>query len=366
MKAKYLNELKELLQSYQMEVIEIQEILEDYGNMFDDGVSKGMTDEEVIEYLGKPKSNIKDLTEGYKKVNKVKDTGREKIIAISPFVATIIFVTLGLGFDLWHPGWMVFTLIPITAIIVELGTNRDKHIFVSLSPFVASLVFLYLGLYLDLWHPGWLVFTIIPVIAIITERNTMKFLELLTALSPFVALVLFFYLGNQGEWHPGWLVFMIIPIIGALNEKSIIKMFIIEFLLIGGVAIYLYVGYEIGEWTFALCGFLPIILYAIYNGNINIVGIDGDRKIRYISVATVTLLIITGLLIGNWDTIWMILFIIPVCSILFYSPKESHLVAISPFVAFAIFFSLGMFGGYWEFSWLAFMIIPMVAIIKEV
>ena len=159
----------------------------------------------------------------------------------SPFVATITFLILGFGFDLWHPGWMIFLIIPVTAIIMSMGKTKQDHLSTALSPFGATVTFLLLGFVFDLWHPGWMVFLIIPVLGIWNSRYSMRKIDLLTALSPFIAVVAYTVLGYYGYFAEGWVVFLIIPMFGIFNYPNKKVMLLWEFLLIGGVTGYLYI-----------------------------------------------------------------------------------------------------------------------------
>ncbi|WP_168169699.1 HAAS signaling domain-containing protein [Candidatus Izimaplasma bacterium ZiA1] len=362
MKNKYLTDLKENLDLYDMDNEEKKEILDDYSSLIDDALNRGMSNEEVVSYLGKPNRIIRELTEGCKRVKK--SSKDDKIIAISPFITLITYLILGFGFDLWHPGWVVFILIPITAIIVEMGKNHDEHLTTALSPFVSGMVYLYIGVYHNLWHPGWLVLLVIPVLAIFNSRRTMKFIELLTALSPFAALITYIVIGEQGYYHPGWLVFFIVPIVGALNEKKISKLLLTEVFLVVGVVGYLYIYYTFDETWIALIAFIPSFAYGLYSGHIQI-EFGNDRKMNIVVIATIVLFLLVGILTTVWSLAWLILLVIPVYSIIRFSSKDTHLIAISPFFSLTIFMILGVAFGLWAYSWMAFLLIPMVAIIKE-
>ncbi len=43
----------------------------------------------------------------------------KKVTAVTPILAILTFLILGFCFDKWHPGWLVFFLVPIVAIIAE-------------------------------------------------------------------------------------------------------------------------------------------------------------------------------------------------------------------------------------------------------
>ncbi len=74
---------------------------------------------------------------------------------------TIAYIVLGGLFDLWHPGWLVFLLIPIWDSFVEAVYKKNAHVFAY--PVVATLAFLMIGFFWGNWHPGWVVFLTIPL-----------------------------------------------------------------------------------------------------------------------------------------------------------------------------------------------------------
>ncbi len=365
MKANYLEDLRSLLNNYKMEQTEKDEIVSDYNEMYEGYEGKGMQDDEIVKKLGAPRSIIRELTEGFKKVEKPLPGG-EKIIALSPFAALIIFFVLGFGFNLWHPGWIIFTIVPVTAIIVEMGKTRDEQLTTALSPFFASLLYLYLGFYHDLWHPGWIIFIIIPMLGIWNSRRTLSKLDLIVSLSPFLAGIAYVALGLQGYWKEGWVVFLIIPMLGLLNEKNRLMMLLWELLFIAGIAGYLYVGYTYPEyWAYGLFAFAPIVILGMITGNIEIVGGDIPKEYNIIIVASTAVFLLLGFIFNLWGVAWLVFLVIPVYAINVEAPKSDRVVATTPFIALTIFFILGFFFGLWAYSWLAFLIIPIVAIMKN-
>lgn len=316
MKNNYLEELKKLLSDYQMEDFEKQDILSDYEEIYEGWTEKGLNDEEVEKKLGNPRSIIKDLTEGYRKVEKP-IPGGERIIALSPFLATITFFILGFGFNLWHPGWLVFF--------------------------------------------------IIPILGIFTGKKGMSVLNLFVSLSPFVATIIFVFLYDNGDAVPGWLIFLIIPILGIINEKNIIKMMIMELLIIFGIILYLYLGYNYTDmWGYALVSFVPITLYSIIVGDIEVGIGSASKEYKILILITTIVFFLLGFLLNLWEVAWLIFLLIPVYAINKEVPEKDKLVSISPFIALTLFFLLGYFLNIWEYSWLAFFIIPIIAIVKNV
>jgi|AntAceMinimDraft_18_1070375.scaffolds.fasta_scaffold00029_3 uncharacterized membrane protein len=390
MKERYLEELKKLLGEYSISQEELDDIIADYGEMIDDAISKNMSDEKIVELIGTPEKVVEDLSEGFEKQDDDDDDaytfeyqnhsshkhiklGKRKdnrIVALMPFISTIVFFILGFGFDLWHPGWMVFLLIPVVAIIINVFEKGKNQGVVALSPFIAIFTFFILGFVFDLWHPGWLVFLIIPVIGVLSGKKNMSLLNILTALSPFVALSVFILYGTFiGDWSFIWLVFLIIPILGGLNYKKVWQVLVFELSMAIAVGAYLYLGFVHDEWFFSLFAFLiPLgVSIIISEGEWSFTGGKGEGLPEWLLLLACLIVYFgAGFIFGTtWSYLWMIFLSIPVLAIMRHASNESKLVAIMPFIATILFFSLGFFWGFWEFSWIAFLLIPVVAIIKN-
>jgi len=80
-----------------------------------------------------------------------------------PFAAfiAVLYVILGACFNAWHPGWLLFLLIPIWHSLVPAIIHRkpDRVAY----PVIMALLYLCLGFFWGLWHPGWVVFLTIPL-----------------------------------------------------------------------------------------------------------------------------------------------------------------------------------------------------------
>ena len=363
MKNSYLKEIEALLRQYQIEEAEIKDIISDYDQMYEDGLAKEMTDAEIREFLGDPNQIVTELCENYAR-KQIRRKGH-KLVALSPFVAVIIFFILGQFFDKWHPGWLVFLLIPVTAIIVETFAKKKRDLVIAISPFVAIVTYILIGILAGIWHPTWLVFLVIPISAIILGPGDRRPLRIITALSPFVALIIFMILGEFGYWHPGWLVFLSIPLIAILNTKSLTRILVYESAFLVAIGLYLLLGYTRDVWGLSLLVFLlPVafmILFADYVFHFS------WKSLEMLSVILVVtaIYILGGVFADAWDYLWLVFLVIPVYSILRFSRGKDSLVAISPFIAVTIFFVLGYFADLWTISWLAFLLIPITAILKN-
>lgn len=385
MKEKYLEELKVLLSQYEISNEEIEDILADYGEMIDDAKMKAMSDEKIIEIIGSPKKVVTDLSESYllkeedgELVYEYHHRSRglggshkkrdNRIVALMPFISLIVFFVLGLKFDAWHPGWLVFFATPITAIIVNVFERKSAAGIISIMPFVATILYLILGFKFNYWHPGWLVFLLIPVTAILSKASSMKFLALLTSLSPFIALTFFFlYTNYYDNWHLSWLVFLIIPILGGLQKDNFWKAFILELSILLAIAAYLYVGFVLDEWAIGLWAFLIPIGVAILTSDEKFLVVSKDGVPMFLMfLACLAIYIGFGLLLGNtWHYLWMIFFVIPMYAIIKHGGKKNRIVALMPFISTVLFFGLGFIFQAWSIAWIVFLLIPMVAIIKN-
>lgn len=71
-------------------------------------------------------------------------------------LSVLAFLLLGFGFNLWHPGWIVFLLIPLYACITSGSAE-------AAAAMLSVVIYMLLGSVWGLWHPGWIIFLIVPV-----------------------------------------------------------------------------------------------------------------------------------------------------------------------------------------------------------
>ncbi len=363
MKAKYLNGLKQVLMEMGASKKDVEEILSDYAQLYDDAIASGKTDEEVCEMLGTPKEVAHELRDTLQQ--KKEKNIKTKIIAVMPFISLIIFFVLGFYQDLWHPGWLVFLAIPMSAILLQ---TRLKDGIVALMPFLSVIIFLILGWGFDLWHPGWLIFLSIPVVAIIMHT---RIKELPVAISPFVALFAFLILGFKYQlWNPGWLVFLIIPMLGILNEKSVLKVIVYELSFIVAIAFYLYMGYVYGSWIYGAIGFALPLAMGLILGDVRFLwsyptGVERTKAITMLSLVVLAagIFLVLGFTLNGWAWAWQVFLLIPVAAIILFD--RFRMTALMPFIAVIIFFTIGYFFQLFHISWLAFLLVPITAIIEN-
>jgi len=99
----------------------------------------------------------------------------DSIVGLVALLAATAFLLIGFTAGYWHFAWLVFLLIPITAIVTGMLTDGKKDMtnrVTGLVALLAVIAYMILGFAFGLWHPGWLVFMAIPISATITRLVT--------------------------------------------------------------------------------------------------------------------------------------------------------------------------------------------------
>lgn len=76
-------------------------------------------------------------------------------------IVIVAYIILGICFDLWHPGWLIFLLVPVVSTLIDAVRRHNPNLFAY--PVLAVVIFLYAGLVHRIWHPSWVVFLTIPL-----------------------------------------------------------------------------------------------------------------------------------------------------------------------------------------------------------
>lgn len=97
--------------------------------------------------------------------------GQRAILAIvggsASLIITLIYLIVGFCFDLWHPTWILFMMIPVVASFADAIVKKDVKHFAY--PVLVAAIYVLTGLLTDLWHPLWVLFLTIPVYYIIID-----------------------------------------------------------------------------------------------------------------------------------------------------------------------------------------------------
>lgn len=244
----YLEELKDYFLNKNVIDSDVENIVDDYTELYDSALEHGLTDEEIYKKLGTPDKIYQSLkdTLSYRYVQK-----SNRMVALSPFVSIILFFILAYPLDLMEFSWMSFLLIPITAITFNVK-GRSK--FIAYTPFLSIILFIFIGFYFGAWHPGWLVFLLIPVTAILLQS---KGRDKYIGLTPFIATAVYFLVSHlvSVEFYAyGYAVYAIIPLTALIltkpnDKKNILLIITIVVGVILQQVLYHVLGYKNVAWT---------------------------------------------------------------------------------------------------------------------
>ena len=83
-----------------------------------------------------------------------------------PYVFIVVAAYLAIGFTLkvWHPTWLIFLTVPTYYITAVAFLMKSKKKMLLLQPVYLWAVILFLigGIIFNIWHPTWLIFLLIP------------------------------------------------------------------------------------------------------------------------------------------------------------------------------------------------------------
>lgn len=313
MKNDYLNELKELLKRHQVSEKDIEDIMSDYEQMYSDGLDKDLSDKEIRDMLGEPKKIYEDLKDTLTFI--VQKHRDHKLVALSPFIAVITFMSIGMSTNIWHPTWLVFLLIPILGV---LSGRKNKDQFIGVMPFISLITFILGTYFFGYYEYFWLIFLIIPISALL------------------------FY-PNKG------------------NKVMLTS-------LVAAIIFYVYMTYNNYDAWIASLGFILPVCVSIYYGKIKIFAdFDRSRKsliLLSILIVLIGLFFVIGFTLPNGFVYsWQVFLLFPISAIILSG--RFRFVAIMPFLATIIFFSVGYFFNLFNISWLAFLLIPITGILDD-
>lgn len=91
------------------------------------------------------------------KARREQEEYRRKMDGAYPVLITVLYLVLGFGFGLWHPGWLVFLTIPMHYMHFRSRWERFTD------PAMITLIYLAIGCIFGIWHPTWMLFLLIPL-----------------------------------------------------------------------------------------------------------------------------------------------------------------------------------------------------------
>ncbi len=311
-KSKFLTLLKSELNEKGFSKNEANEILTDYESMISEAVTNGEMESEYIASLGTIKSIVSQIPMREKTLK----NQRDKWIALSPFIATILFFVVGFLLEGFAYSWLFFLLIPMSAI--GLSTKGAERL-VALSPFVFTITFFILGFAFNLWTVAWVGYTLIFPLAILAENRPFKYLM--------------FALG----------------------------------LIIPGLYVVLYLQDPNPFYNLIFLGFVPLILYQSWP-KIKAMNVKKFALGAAFTLSLTGIYLAIGFTTGAWHPAWLLFLLIPV-SVLLYSQfidkEEVPFVSYTPFISVILFILMGEVFRIYEIAWLVFLLIPIAGVLSN-
>ena len=91
-----------------------------------------------------------------------------KVDGILSLIAFCIWLWIGFEYLLWHPGWLVFLVVPIFSSFVDAVRTKNAKRFAY--PVLVILGYLYFGFVEGIWHPTWIAFVTVPIYYSIVKK----------------------------------------------------------------------------------------------------------------------------------------------------------------------------------------------------
>jgi len=76
-------------------------------------------------------------------------------------IAVFIYVSIGVLYNIWHPTWLIFLLIPLSGGIASAIQHKSWKLLPY--PVLVTAIYLSLGFLYSAWHPAWVLFLTIPL-----------------------------------------------------------------------------------------------------------------------------------------------------------------------------------------------------------
>lgn len=92
-----------------------------------------------------------------------------KVINASfPILCVIVYMIIGFAFHLWHPGWVVFLLIPCWYTLLDAIRHKNADDFAY--PVFITFIYILFSDIFSIWHPLWILYLTIPIYYIVVKQ----------------------------------------------------------------------------------------------------------------------------------------------------------------------------------------------------
>lgn len=158
--------------------------------------------------------------------------GEKKSYPLILTIASLSLIGVYTFLEFTQPSWInYFVLVPLIPIALFSGVLKIEFgdFKGALKEFVlgALVLLMFIGVYLYIgfafggWHPGWLIFMLLPIIALLYSKIYKNEKTPLVSYMPFISVILFILIGEIWNGYAySWLAFLLIPMVGVLSEKG--------------------------------------------------------------------------------------------------------------------------------------------------
>jgi len=82
-----------------------------------------------------------------------------------PLFVVAAYLAMGFLWNWWHPGWLIFLAIPVYYQLAAMAGTAQMRKKLNTFPIsvLCVLAYLLLGFFFDVWHPTWMIFLLIPL-----------------------------------------------------------------------------------------------------------------------------------------------------------------------------------------------------------
>jgi signal transduction histidine kinase len=93
------------------------------------------------------------------------------LVGLVAILSAILYFCLGYFMNYWYNGWIVFFLIPLTALFTELLVKKSHRLdtLIGIVAMTCLVFYLLMGFVYSLWHVAWIIFLLIPITAVVVE-----------------------------------------------------------------------------------------------------------------------------------------------------------------------------------------------------
>ncbi|MDO4568423.1 MAG: hypothetical protein Q4B99_05615, partial [Clostridia bacterium] len=286
-----------------------------------------------------------------------------------PVLCVVAFLLMGFLGDLWHPGWLVFLLIPAYYAIVAAAFSRTKRaLFCAAVPLVTVIAYVAIGLITQLWHPTWLIFLAIPAVYCIVLAMPKRTGEARWRRFPIWAFALagFLFAGLQyGQWVWCWALLLAIPAYYTLisviygSRKGAVWNVLLGVALLGA---YAYLGFALGLWH---PGWLVFMAWPLLSHTVKTISNRYSFR-RYVAkfpffMTCLGVYLLLGCVYGLWHPWWALLpgsmVLSSFANLLAGNAKWSSVSFGGAIIV--LYLALGIFFGLWHPWWVLILTIPL-------